>query len=158
MDRQADRLSDIGIFENIKILIFSILMANERSVKIILEIEKLLLSQWISSPKWSSSPAFYGNIFFLWIFGIHICLIAESSYSIYLDMNIAYPWAFLRQVTNFTGVTKFTGWPVGFNSLRVINQLPSSTIFLEICIFVWMPAHNFTLDWGDVFTQDKIYR
>ena len=50
--------------------------------------------------------------FFLWTFSIHVYLVAESSYSIYLNMNIAYPWPFLRQVTNFTWVTKFTGWAV----------------------------------------------
>ena len=32
-------------------------------------------------------------------------------------MNIAYPWAFLRQVTSFTGVTKFTGWAVDIERL-----------------------------------------
>ena len=36
----------------------------------------------------------------------------ELSYSIYLNVNIACPLAFLWQVTNFTGVTKFTGRPV----------------------------------------------
>ena len=40
---------------------------------------------------------------------VHVYLVAESSYSIYLNMNIAYPWPFLRQVTNFTWVAKFTG-------------------------------------------------
>ena len=78
------------------------------------EAKVLLLSQWISSSQWSSSPALYGNIkeFLLWTFGIHVYLVAESSYSIYLNMNIACLWAFLQQVTNFTGVTKFTGWAV----------------------------------------------
>ena len=83
-----------------------------------LPIIAILLSHWISSSQWSSSPAFYGNIkeFLLWTFGTHVYLVDESSYSIYL--NIAYPWAFLRQVTNYTGVTKFTGWAVGIKMFR----------------------------------------
>ena len=89
---------------------------NQISIFYTLQFQGILLSQWISSLQWNLSPAFYGNIkeFFLWAFGIHVYLVAESSYSIYLNMNIAYPWAFLRQVTNFTGVTKFTGWAVAW--------------------------------------------
>ena len=77
---------------------------------------ELMLSQWSLSPQWSSSPAFYDNIkeFLLSSYGIYVYLYAERNYSIYLNVNIASLWAFLRQVTNFTGVTKFTGRPGGW--------------------------------------------
>ena len=56
----------------------------------------------------------YDNIkeFLLSSYGIYVYLTLERSYSIYLNVNIACPGVFLRQVTNFTGVTKFTGRPV----------------------------------------------
>ena len=77
----------------------------------------VLLSKWSSSPQWSSSPAFYDNIkeFLLSSYGIYVYLAIGRSYSIYLNVNIDCPWAFLRQVTNFTGVTNSLADQYGFS-------------------------------------------
>ena len=54
----------------------------------------------------------------------------EEAIPFYLSVNIACPWAFLQQVTNFTGVMKFTGRPVCIQKMaNPINVYTLCTLY-----------------------------